>query len=423
MVHVCEASLGGRPAEQPNCYPHRTMTSVADARERILERTSPLDPLEVSVTEAHGCVLAETVTAPEDLPPHPTAAIDGFAIKSEDTTQAETQPVSLTIIGEAAATRPFAGRVTHGEAVSISAGASLPEGTDAVVHKQDVAVVGSSMALGHAIRAGRDVRPAGEDIARGDPVMQEGQRVRGQDIGVLAALGRARVNVRPRARVIAFTVGDEGAEGGLARDSSSYALVGMSREAGAEPTRPGLVKSSPEVLREKFQSYLPQADVFITSGLIDDKAQVTMREALEALGEVDFLKISSRPELVVGFGAVQGRPLFVLPENPVSVLIAFELFVRPALLKMSGRRTLLRPEVQASLEDGFEHQPGRETYLRVRAWRDDSGWRARLSGRQGPGVVSSLAGANALAVLAPEQGTVAPGEQIRLVLVEPLEGW
>jgi molybdopterin molybdotransferase len=403
------------------------MLSVADARDRVLEKTSGLEPLEMSVTDAHGCVLAETVTAPEDLPPHPTAAIDGFAIKSEDTASAETSPVSLTIIGETAATRPFAGRVSHGEAVRIAAGASLPEGTDAVVHKDDVAVVGSSMAVGHAIAAGRDVRPAGEDIARGDPVMQEGQRIRGMDVGVLAAIGRARVNVRPRARVICFSLGEDAkppSETGLARDSSSFALAGMTREAGAEPTRPGIVSGSPDVLREKFQSYLPQADVFITSGPLENGAQAALREALEAIGEIDFWTISSRPELTVGVGSVQGRPLFALPENPVTVLIAFELFVRPALLKMSGRRTLLRPEVDAALEDGYEQQPGKESYLRVRAWRDETGgWRARLSGRQGPGVVSSLAAANALAVLPPDTAVIAPGGHVRLVLLEPLEGW
>jgi molybdopterin molybdotransferase len=403
------------------------MISVSDARDRVLDKVSPLDPLEMSVTDAHGCVLAETVTAPEDLPPHPTAAIDGFAIKSEDTISAETTPVSLTIIGETAATRPFAGRVSHGEAVRISAGASLPEGTDAVVHKDDVAVVGSSMAVGHAIGSGRDVRPAGEDIARGDPVMQDGQRVRGMDVGVLAAIGRARVNVRPRARVIAFSLGDDSdpsAETGLARDSSSFALAGMTREAGADPTRPGIVSNTVDVLREKFQSYLPQADVFVTSGSLEDASQAVLRDALEAIGTIDFLTISARPELTIGFGMVQGRPLFALPENPVSVLIAFELFLRPALLKMSGRRTLLRPEVDAALEDGYEHQPGKETYLRVRAWRDESGgWRARLSGRQGPGVVSSLAGANALAVLPQDAGFVQPGGHVRLVLLEPLEGW
>jgi len=403
------------------------MLSVTDARDRVLEKTTPLDPLEMSVTDAHGCVLAETVTAPEDLPPHPTAAIDGFAIRSEDSANAEMTPVSLTIIGETAATRPFAGRVTHGEAVRISAGASLPEGTDAVVHKDDVAVVGSSMAVGHAIPIGRDVRPAGEDIARGDPVMQEGQRVRGMDVGVLAAIGRSRVNVRPRARVIAFSLGDDSkpaSETGLARDSSSFALAGMTREAGADPTRPGIVSNSVDVLREKFQSYLPQADVFITSGSLEEAAQTALRDALEAIGNIDFWTISSRPALTVGFGSVQGRPLFALPENPVSVLIAFELFVRPALLKMSGRRTLLRPEVDAGLEDGFEQQPGKETYLRVRAWRDESGgWRARLSGRQGPGVVSSLAGANALAVLPVDAAVIAPGGHVRLILLEPLEGW
>ena len=156
--------------------------------------------------------------------------------------------------------------------------------------------------------------------------------------------------------------------------------------------------------------------------LLEEGAQAAMRDALEAIGTIDFWEISVRPDLVIGFGQVQGRPLFALPENAVSVLIAFELFVRPALLKMSGRRGLMRPEVEAGLEDGYEQQPGRETYLRVRAWQDGVGWRARLSGRQGPGVVSSLAGATALAVRGSDKGFVQPGESVRLMLLESLEG-
>src|SRR5688500_4746554 len=140
------------------------MLSAADVQQRILERIAPLDALELSITDAHGCVLAETVTAPEDLPPHPSAATDGIAIRSTDTANPPPTPVSLTIIGDAAAGRPFAARVTHGEAVRISSGASLPDGTDAIVHRDDVAVVGSSMAIGKTISTNNGVRPAGEDV-------------------------------------------------------------------------------------------------------------------------------------------------------------------------------------------------------------------------------------------------------------------
>lgn len=388
-----------------------------------------LDPLELSVSDAHGCVLAETVTAPEDLPPHPSAASEGFALRSEDTTHAGASPASLTIIGEAAGGRPFAGRIAHGEAVRVSGGATLPEGADAVVLRDDVAVVGSSMAIGRAVAHSDNVRPAGEDIARGDPVMQEGQRIRGMDVGVLAALGRARVLVRPRPRVVAFAMGNELTEPGQplsaggVRDSNSFAIAGMTREAGAEPTRVGIVGTDASVLREKFRSYLPQADVFVVTGSLGADPDGPLREVTEGLGEVDMWPISVSPGLSLAFGMIQGRPLFGLQETPVSVVLTYELFVRPALLKMGGRRTLTRPEVEGRMEDGVDHKAGREAYLRVRAWRDEQGWRARLSGRQGPGVISSVAGANALAVLPSDRGNVAPGETVRLVLLEPLEGW
>ena len=399
------------------------MIPAKEAQERILHRVSVLDPLELSVTEAHGSVLAETVTAPEDLPSSPTAAADGFAVRSDDTAGAEATAVSLTVIGEANAGRPFAGRVAFGEAVRVSAGASLPEGSDAVVRKEDVAVVGSSMAIGRAVRARTDVRPAGQDVARGDPVMQEGQRIRGMDVGVLAALGRSRVLVRPRPRVVTFSTAAPGMMGDAGRDPSSYAINGMVREAGSEVTRGGSVPADPDVLREKFQSYLPQADVFITSGGVGDVHDSPVRSAVEKLGSLDVWPVAARPDATIAFGTVQGRFFFGLPASPVGVVLAFELFVRPALLKLAGRQTLRRPELEAFLDENFEHVPGRETYLRVRAWRDRDGWRARLSGRQGPSVVSTLAGANALAVVPSEKGVVHAGEPVKLMLLEPLEGW
>lgn len=408
------------------------MLTVAEAQQRILERISPLDQLEVSITDAHGCVLAETVTAPEDLPAFPSAATDGFAIRSADTANAASAAVSLTIIGEAAAGRPFAARVTHGEAVRISAGASLPDGTDTVVRREEVAVVGSSMAIGKAIGGSLNVRPAGEDVAKGDPVMQEGQRVRGMDVGVLAALGRNRVMIRPRPRVVTFVVaaGEAGIaepgqplpEGGV-RESNSYALAGMAREAGSEPTRGGVVANDVGILTEKFQSYLPQADVFITTGGLGEDEAAAVRRYAERVGDVDAWTISTRPDIAIAVGTISGRHLIGLPENPVAAAIAFELFARPVLLRLAGRRTLQRPEVVATIEDAYQHQGGREAYLRVRAWRDDVGWRARLAGRQGESVISSIAGANAFAVLPADGKAVQPGDQVRLILLEPLEGW
>jgi molybdopterin molybdotransferase len=403
------------------------MLSASEAQQRILERISVLEPLELSIIDAHGCVLAETVTAPEDLPPYASAAADGFAIRSSDTTNASSTAVSLTIIGEAAAGRPFAGRVTHGEAVRVSAGASLPDGTDTVTRKDDVAVVGSSMAIGKPIPGGENIRPSGEDVSKGDPIMQDGQRIRGMDVGVLAALGRARVLVRPRPRVVTFSVGEQLAEPGqpvgegAIRESNSFALGSMTREAGAESTRGGVVVPDVEVLKEKFQAYLPQADVFLSAGGLTGNEAV--RLAADGLGAFDIWEITCRPDVRIGYGTIQKRPLFALPENPVAATLAFELLVRPALLKMGGRRTLHRPEVTATIEDTYDQRAGRETYLRVRAWRDDSGWRARLAGKQGASVVSSVAGANALAVLPSDKGAVHPGDEARLILLEPLEGW
>jgi molybdopterin molybdotransferase len=405
------------------------MLSAREVQERILERISPLDPLELSISDAHGCVLAETVTAPDDLPPFATAAADGFALRADDTTAAGSTPVSMTIVGEAAGGRPFAGAVARGEAVRISAGAAIPDGADAVALPDAVAVVGSSMAIGRPVGLGDNIRPAGEDIRQGEPVMEEGQRVRGMDVGVLAALGRARVLVRPRPRIVIVATGDEIRDPsqplapGLVRDSNSFTVANMAREAGAEPTRAGIAPDETAALREKFQSFLPQADIFITTGGITGAGKTHVREAFAKLGDVDFWPLSIRPGSNLAFGTVEGRTVFALPGSPVAVVTAFELFVRPALLKIAGRKTVFRPRVDAVVEDTLRPEPGRETYVRVRAWRDEGGWRVRVAGKEGPNIISSVAGANALAVLPSDRPVVSAGDTVELLLLEPLEGW
>ena len=212
--------------------------------------------------------------------------------------------------------------------------------------------------------------------------MQEGQRVRGMDVGVLAALGRSRVLVRPRPRVVTFSAGSTSPSPGRrwARRASGSRTRSRWRDdprgGGRADPRAGSSPPDADVLKEKFQSYLPQADVFLTTGGLG-AAAASVRAAADGLGDVDVWELSVPPgHHGSAIGTIQGRPLFALPENPVAAALAFELFVRPALLKMAGRRTLQRPEVMASIEDGFEQRAGRETYLRVRAWQR----RLRLAG-------------------------------------------
>lgn len=405
------------------------MLSVEEARQRILDSIGVLEPLELAVSEAHGCVLAEDVVAGEELPPFHNSALDGYAVRAEDTSPAERTPVGLTVVGESAAGRPFAGRVGPGECARIFTGAAIPDGADAVVAQEEVVVVGSSMAVGRAVQVGEAVRPPGEDVARGDVVLREGQRLRGMDLGVLAALGRTRVIVHPRVRTVAFSTGDELREPGqplgpgLIRDSNSFTLVGMAREAGASAVRIGIVRDDPAALEETILSFLPQADMFLTSGGVSVGEHDFVKDVLAKLGKVEFWRVAVKPGKPLAFGFVEGRPFFGLPGNPVAVAVTFELFVRPALLKMTGRKTLLRAEVDGVLEDEFRHEPGRETYLRVRAWRTEGGWRARLVGRQGSNILSALSRANAFAILSRETSVLQAGSRVRLLLLEPLEGW
>lgn len=405
------------------------MLTVDEARDKILAAIGPLDPIELPLSEVAGCVTASDVIATEDLPTFPSSAMDGFAVRSSDTASAHTAPLGLSVVGESAAGRPFDGRVASGEAVRIFTGAAIPEGADAVIPQEDVAAVGSSVAIGRPVQPGTFVRPAGQDVRVGETVIGAGRRLRGMDVGVCAALGRTRVEVHPRPRVLVLSNGDELREPGvpltpgLVRDSNSYALSGMVREAGLDAVRLGIVGDSPNLLREKITHHLPQADCFLISGGVSVGDHDHVREVVEQMGSIEFWKVAVKPGKPIAFGLIDGRPFFGLPGNPASAVVTFELFVRPALLRMAGRRVIRRPETPAILEDAAPGDKARETWLRVSARRTSDGFRAVLAGGQGSNLVGSIARCNALACIPAGTEAVRAGDQVRLMLLDSSEDW
>lgn len=404
------------------------LLSVDEAREKIVNSLTPLEPLELPIAEAQGCVLADAVLAPEDVPPFPSSAIDGFALRASDTAAASSSPVGLTVVGEASTTGAYAGRLAAGEAVRIVAGASIPEGADTVVTPDDVAVVGSSLAVGKPIPPGMHVNAAGGDVRAGTALLDAGQRIRGMDLGVLSALGMTRARVHPKPRAVVFSTGDElvdpGAvsKPGQVRDSNSYMLCGMVREAGGSPVRVGIVPEDPDKLRELFLSYLPQADLFLTTGGVG-ASRNHVPTVVQQLGSLDFWQVNVKPGKSLAFGNVSGRPIFGLPTNPAAAAISFELFVRSAILRMGGRRMLRRPEVVAFAHSPLINNSGCEMFIRVRTWRDEVGWRAAPVGPQDASPVSATGRTNALAAIPGDVETIPAGGEVRLILLEPLEGW
>lgn len=418
-------------AVTPHVHDHdrgEGLLTVEEARERILSRIEPLAPLDVPLTEAHGCVLAREVVAGEDIPAFASSAMDGFAVRAADVAgAAPAAPVELRIVGRALIGRPPEGTVGPGEAIRIATGAPIPAGADAVVPIEDCEVAGERVRVLAPVPEGKHVRPAGEDLRAGDVLVPPGRRLGGPELGLLAAAGAAQVSVHPRPRVVVLSTGDELVEPsrapafGQVRDSNAYLLYGALREAGAIPVLAGIVPDDVDRFRETVLSYLIQADAFISSGGVSVGERDVVKAAFFRRGEVDFFRVAMQPGMPQGFGHVEGKPYFGLPGNPVSVFVSFEVFIRPALLKMMGRRELERPEVVARLEEDVTGPRGKTQFARVLVRRGPDGWLARPTGGRGSNLIGTVARANGLAVIPPGVETAPAGSEVRVMLFRALE--
>jgi len=418
-------------ALMPHAHDHaggEGLLSVEEARERILSRIEPLAPLDVPLTEAHGCVLAREVVAGEDVPSFASSAMDGFAVRAADVAgAAPTAPVELRIVGRAPIGRAPEGTVGHGEAIRIATGAPIPAGADAVVPIEDCEVEGERVRVLAPVPEGKHVRPAGEDLRAGEVLVPAGRRLGAPELGLLAAAGAAQVSIHPRPRVVVLSTGDELVEPsrvpafGQVRDSNAYLLYGALREAGAIPVLAGMVPDDVDRFRDTVLSYLIQADAFISSGGVSVGERDVVKAAFFRRGEVEFFRVAMQPGMPQGFGHVEGKPYFGLPGNPVSVFVSFEVFIRPALLKMMGRRQLARPEVVARLEEDVSGPRGKTQFARVLVRRGADGWLARPTGGRGSNLIGTVARANGLAVIPPEVETAPAGSEVRVMLFRALE--
>ncbi len=418
-------------AVRPHAHDHDSgegPLSVEEARERILAAIEPLAPLEVPLTEAHGCVLAREVVAGEDIPSFASSAMDGFAVRAADVAGAAPgAPVELRIAGRALIGRPPEGTVGHGEAIRIATGAPIPAGADAVVPIEDCEVEGERVRVLAPVPEGKHVRPAGEDLRAGEVLVPAGRRLGAPELGLLAAAGAAQVSIHPRPRVVVLSTGDELVEPsrapafGQVRDSNAYLLYGALREAGAIPVLAGIVPDDVDRFRETVLSYLIQADAFVSSGGVSVGERDVVKAAFFRRGQVEFFRVAMQPGMPQGFGHIEGKPYFGLPGNPVSVFVSFEVFVRPALLKMMGRRQLARPEVVARLEEDVSGPRGKTQFARVLVRRGADGWLARPTGGRGSNLIGTVARANGLAVIPPGVETAPAGSEVRVMLFRALE--
>jgi molybdopterin molybdotransferase len=397
------------------------MLSVEEALDAILSRVSVLGTERVEVLASLGRVLAEPVVSRREIPPWANSSMDGYAVRAEDTGGGAV----LSVVGRVEAGTTAAGAVGRGEAMRIFTGAPLPEGADAVVPQEDVEVTDGRIALRGAVERAAYVRPRGEDVRVGDQVLEAGTLLAAAEIGLLATLGHVQVRVYRRPRVAILSTGNEladlGTEPGPSQipNTNTYSLMAQVLEAGGEPINLGVAPDRLDAIEERVRG-ARDADVLVSSAGVSVGELDLVREALTRAGAALHLwKVSMRPGKPITFGSLDGRPVFGLPGNPVSAMVTFELFVRPALLKMAGRRRLTRPRVRARALAPVPNPGSRRGYLRVRVEANGQGLGARLTGEQGSAILRSMVDADGLAVVQPDT-TVPVGGDLEVIMFRDL---
>ena len=399
--------------------------SVEQARKLILDLVEPVAGTErLFVRNALGRVLAEDVLATANVPGHDNSAMDGYAVRFADlAAEGETM---LRLAGTAFAGRVFAGRVEAGQCVRIMTGGVIPEGADTVVIQEAVRAENERIVVPAGQRQGQHIRRAGEDLRAGTPAIRAGKLIRPAELGLIASLGVAEVNVRRRLRVAFFSTGDElcsvgtPLKEGEVYDSNRYTLFGMLTRLGCEAIDLGVVRDEPAALEAAFRRAAAQADAILTSGGVSVGEADFIRGMMGKLGEVAFWKIAMRPGRPMAFGKINDAWLFGLPGNPVAVMVTFYEFVREALLKMMGVSPIEPlPQFRVPCVTPLKKRPGRSEFQRGILFRENGEWKVRVTGTQGSGVLRSMSEANCIIVVEHERGNVEPGE---LVGVQPFEG-
>jgi molybdopterin molybdotransferase len=407
--------------------------TVQQALEAILAEVRVLDAEPVVLSEALGRVLADPIRAADSLPPFANSAMDGYAVRAADVQGASGEsPTSLTVVGDVAAGVSPVVRLSEGTAARIMTGAPLPDGADAIVPVEDTSepwrdparrLLGT-IEIRRAVRQGDYVRLPGEDIERGAVVLAAGHLLRPQEIGVLASLGVAKVPVVRRPKVGILATGDELVEveaalqPGKIRNSNGYAQCAQVRALGAVPVDLGIARDTVADVRAKLQAGLEAGvDLFITSAGVSVGAYDVVKQVLDEGGAVQFWRVRMRPGKPLAFGRYKGVLLLGLPGNPVSAMVSFERFARPALLKMGGHQRLERPAVQAIVLEELSSD-GRESYLRVVVTRQHGEYVAVTTGSQGSHVMTSLVQANALLIVPEGVRRVAAGESLTALMID-----
>jgi molybdopterin molybdotransferase len=398
------------------------MLSVEEAQRKILEKVTRMPSEDSTTKDALRHILAQDIVSPVDIPPFDNSAVDGFAVRSQDTPGASRKsPVRLVMKGTIAAGDTPALSVSRGECIKVMTGAAMPAGADSVVMIEDVRAEEDGVLIFAPAEKGENIRRMGEDIERSQVVLKEGSLLRPQELGVLASLGMARVSVVARPLVALAATGDElvGIEEPLSpgkiRDSNRYSLAGLITETGCVPLELGIIPDRRQDMESAFRGALGQSDVLITTGGVSMGEYDLVREVLSSIGEIVFWQVNMKPGKPLTFAVADGKPVFGLPGNPVSCMVSFEIFVRPALLAMMGHNTVFKDMVQARAVSDIEKKKGRAEFKRGRMSRQGGILFVDLTGPQGSGILTSMVKADGLVYLAEDRGPVSSGEEVSVI--------
>ncbi len=401
------------------------MISFEDAKRKILEGIIPVkETEEIKVLSSLNRILSSDIIASFDIPPHNNSAMDGYALRYEDISQ--TEEVRLKVIGELPAGKSFDKEIKPGEALRIMTGAPMPKGADTVVIQEVTLIDGDWISIPpKAAKLNANVRFQGEDIKKGELILQKGTRIRPQEMGLLASMGHGIINVYRQLKVAIISTGDEllsigeKRTGGKIYDSNRYSLYGLLAALGVEIIDLGIVKDVRDLIEAKFKEASERADVVITSGGVSVGKYDLVKEVVTSLGKVEFWQVNIKPGKPLSFGKIGNCYFFGLPGNPVSVIVSFIKFVRCALLKLAGchgydKITLFKAKANFQMT---KKEPRLEWLRGILSYEED-GWVVTTTGQQGSGILTSMILANCLIQILPVQKEITKGDE---VWVEPLE--
>ena len=402
------------------------MIRVNEAQSIVLDHTNPMGFEKVDLITSLGRVIGEEIIAPFNIPPWDNSAMDGYAVRFEDIKNTSCDnPITLKVIEELPAGFLPKNQVGPMQATHIMTGAPIPQGADTVVRKEDTSFSGDVVHILAPSNQGDNIRLAGENVMRGDKVIQARTVIRPPHIGMLASFGKSFILVYQAPTVAILSTGDEVIDIDEKGDSSkiinsnTYSLAAQVKECGAAPLMLGIARDDKKEIVKKILQGL-SANVILTTGGVSVGEYDFVKDVLEEMGgEIKFWKVAMRPGKPTTFGLIGDKLIFGLPGNPVSCMVCFEQFVRPALLKKMGHTHLFRPQVEAVLVDDAKTKKDLRFFIRVRLFFREGGLCATTTGDQGSGILKSMVQANGLMIVTEDKDGIMAGEKVSVQVLDP----